>query len=75
MERNFELNAKLDEALEENCSLQDKIEDDFSLVKDEFRERNEILSKEFEGKIKIMEEELHSRDIALEILRVKSRKT
>ena len=36
---------------------------------------NEILSKEFEGKMKIMEEELHSRDRALEILRVKSRET
>ncbi|KAK0607354.1 hypothetical protein LWI29_013760 [Acer saccharum] len=63
---------KLDEALEENYALQDKIEDDFSLVKDEFGERNESLSKEFEDKMKIMEEEIHSRDRALEILRVKN---
>ncbi|KAK0598414.1 hypothetical protein LWI29_034407 [Acer saccharum] len=70
--KNFELTMKLDEALEENYALQDKIEDDFSLVKDEFGERNESLSKEFEDKMKIMEEEIHSRDRALEILRVKN---
>ncbi|KAK0575423.1 hypothetical protein LWI29_000283 [Acer saccharum] len=35
VEKNFELTIKLDEALEENYILQDKIEDDFSLVKDE----------------------------------------
>ena len=75
VEKNFELTTKLDEALEENYALQDKIEDDFSLVKDEFGERNESLSKEFEGKMKIMEEEIHSRDKALEILRVKNEET
>ena len=73
VERNFELTTKLDEALEENYALQDKIEDDFSLVKDEFGERNESLNKEFEGKMKIMEENIHSRDKTLEILRVKSK--
>ncbi|KAK0603675.1 hypothetical protein LWI29_007425 [Acer saccharum] len=35
---------RLDEALEENYALQDKIEDDFSLVKDEFGESNESLT-------------------------------
>ena len=73
VEKNFELTTKLDEALEENYTLQEKIEDDFSLVNDEFGERNESLSKEFEGKIKVKEEEIHSRDKALEILRGKSR--
>ena len=72
-EKNFELATKLDNALEENYALQDKIEDDFSLVKDEFRERNESLSKEIEGKMKVMEEEIKSRDNALEILRGKKR--
>ncbi|KAJ8627957.1 hypothetical protein MRB53_021264 [Persea americana] len=55
---NFELTAELEEALAKNDYVQNNIDGDLCIIKEEFGLRNESLSKEFEKRMEVMVQEV-----------------